>query len=186
MRHFSATAAGASSHERWTPRRIAKRRIKKGRSGTRAAFQFSAAMVSTSLLAPRLWLMYCLSVTGIHFFISSRNGRSLWAVTALGGRGSCAKGEHSHEHGRKIPASRLEPASNWRRLPQNPKTGASLLSLADYWVRRADECAARAQSISDPERHADMLRFAGMWLSLTEPIKDELRGAHELPPQRAA
>ncbi len=72
----------------------------------------------------------------------------------------------------------------------NPKTNASMLNLADYWVRRADECAARAQSMNDPERRADrradMLRFAGMWLSLTEPIKYELRGAYELPPQRAA
>jgi len=62
----------------------------------------------------------------------------------------------------------------------NPKT------LADYWVRRADECAARAQSINDPERRAGMLRFAAMWLSLAEPVKDELRGAYELPPRKAA
>jgi hypothetical protein len=68
----------------------------------------------------------------------------------------------------------------------NPKTGASLLNLADYWARRADQCAARAQSISDPEGRADMLRFAGMWLSFTEPTKDELRGAYEWPPQMAA
>jgi hypothetical protein len=68
----------------------------------------------------------------------------------------------------------------------NLKTTASMLNLADYWVRRADECAARAQSINDPERRADMLRFAGIWLSLTEPLKDELRGAYEWPRQRAA
>jgi len=68
----------------------------------------------------------------------------------------------------------------------NPKTGASTLNLADYWGRRADECAARAQSINEPERRADMLRFAGMWLSLAEPVKDELRGAYELPPRKAA
>jgi hypothetical protein len=66
----------------------------------------------------------------------------------------------------------------------NPKTNASMLN--DSWVRRADECAVRSQSMNDRERRADMLRFAGMWLSLTEPIKDELRGAYELPPQRAA
>jgi hypothetical protein len=68
----------------------------------------------------------------------------------------------------------------------NPKTGASLLNLPDGWVRRADEFAARAQSMDDPERRKDMLRFAGMWLSLTEPIKDELRGVYEWPRQRAA
>jgi hypothetical protein len=68
----------------------------------------------------------------------------------------------------------------------NPKTGASTLNLADYLVRRADECAARAQSIDEPERRADMLRLAGMWLSLTEPLKNELRGAYELPPRKVA
>ena len=51
---------------------------------------------------------------------------------------------------------------------------------------KAYDCASRAESINDPERRADMLRFAGMWLSLADPIKDELRGAYELPPQRAA
>ncbi len=65
----------------------------------------------------------------------------------------------------------------------NPKTNASMLNLAQYWGRRADECAARAHSMSDPERRKDMLRFAGMWLSLTEPIKYEFRGAYELPPR---
>ncbi len=86
----------------------------------------------------------------------------------------------------------------------NPKTSASMLNLAQYWVRlakeaerntqyglsgyqaKAWECAARAQSMRDPEQRADMLRFAGMWLSLTEPIKEPLRGAYELPPRRAA
>ena len=68
----------------------------------------------------------------------------------------------------------------------NPKTNTSTLNLAQYWGMRADECAARAQSMNDPERRKEMLRFAGMWLSLTEPVKYELRGAYELPPQRAA
>jgi hypothetical protein len=86
-------------------------------------------------------------------------------------------------------------------VTSNPKMNASMLSLAQYWVRlaeeaerntrygrsgyqaRAWECAARAQSLSDPEQRADMLRFAGMWLSLTEPIRhDHLRGAYELQP----
>ncbi len=78
-----------------------------------------------------------------------------------------------------------------------------MLNLAQDWVRLAEqaernnqyrlygyrakawECAARAQSVNDPERRADMLRFAGMWMSLTEPIKDDLRGAYELPPRLA-
>ena len=40
----------------------------------------------------------------------------------------------------------------------NPKTGASLLNLADYWLSQRMD--ARLVSISDPERRADMLRFA--------------------------
>jgi hypothetical protein len=93
---------------------------------------------------------------------------------------------------------------NLAEAAQNPKTGASMLNLAQYWVRLAEEaernrqyglsgyrakaweCASRAQSINDPERRADMLRFAGMWLSLSEPIKHELRGAYEMPPQKRA
>jgi hypothetical protein len=71
-------------------------------------------------------------------------------------------------------------------VTSDPKRGASLLNLAGYWAKRADECAARAQSISDPERRANMLRFAGLWLSLTEAAKEELPGAHEWPRQRAA
>jgi hypothetical protein len=86
----------------------------------------------------------------------------------------------------------------------NPQTCASLLNLAQYWVRLAEkaernhqyslsgyrakawECASRAQSVNDPEQRAELLRFAGMWMSLTEPIKADLRGAYELPPQLAA
>jgi hypothetical protein len=68
----------------------------------------------------------------------------------------------------------------------NLKTGASLLNLADYWAKRADECASRAQSVNDPEERAELLRFAGMWMSLTEPIEADLRGAYELPPRLAA
>jgi len=48
------------------------------------------------------------------------------------------------------------------------------------------ECLSLAESVNDPERRADLLLFARMWLSLTEPIKEDLRGAYELPPQLAA
>ena len=51
---------------------------------------------------------------------------------------------------------------------------------------KAWECAIRAQVVSDPEQRAELLRFARIWLSLTEPIDDELRGAYEFPPQAAA
>jgi hypothetical protein len=92
------------------------------------------------------------------FLFPSRNGRSLWAVIlTVGTRGSCRKG--------KFPMSTAEEYRRvgWHYLKlaeatSNPKTGASLLNLADSWAKRADECAARAQSISDPERRADMLR----------------------------
>src|SRR5262249_46776892 len=120
------------------------------------------------------------------FLFPSRNGRSRWAVIiTLGTRDSCRKG--------KFPMSTAEEyrrvAWHYLKLAEatsNPRTGASLLSLADYWAKRADEYAARAQSIRAPERRADMLRFGGLGLSLTEPAKDELGGAYECPRQRAA
>lgn len=43
-----------------------------------------------------------------------------------------------------------------------------------------------AESVNDPERRVDLLLFGRMWLSLTEPIEDDLRGAYELPPRLAA
>ncbi len=120
------------------------------------------------------------------FLFPSRNGRSLWAVIiTLGTRDSCRKGKSPMStavENRRVAWHYLKLAE----ATSNPKTGASLLHLADYWAKLADECAARAQSISDPERRADMLRVAGIWLSLTEPAKDELRGAYEWPRQRAA
>jgi hypothetical protein len=82
------------------------------------------------------------------FLFPSRNGRSLWAVIiTLGTRDSC----------RRIPMSTAEQYRRvaWQYLKlaeatSNPKTGASLLNLADSWAKRADECAARAQSIKHP------------------------------------
>jgi hypothetical protein len=93
----------------------------------------------------------------------------------------------------------------------NSQARTSLLNLAQYWVRLAElaernkkeygpakyygpawyqakarEYATRAQSVTDPGRRAELLRFAGMWLSLMEPIEGELRGAYESPPRLAA
>jgi hypothetical protein len=59
--------------------------------------------------------------------------------------------------------------------------------LAKFRFRaKAWECAARAQVVNDPEQRAELLQFAAMWLSLAQPMEEELRGAYELPPQRAA
>jgi len=77
-----------------------------------------------------------------------------------------------------------------------PRTSGSMLNFAQDRGRRtleverndhrlaayqskAWEYAVRAQSVSDPERRADMLRFAGMWMSLTEPIGD-FRSPYEM------
>jgi hypothetical protein len=44
---------------------------------------------------------------------------------------------------------------------------------------KAFELLSLAESVNDPERRADMLRFAQMWMSLSEPLPD-LRSAYEL------
>jgi hypothetical protein len=44
---------------------------------------------------------------------------------------------------------------------------------------KAFELLSLAESMNDPERRADMLRFARMWMSLSEPIPD-LPSAYEL------
>jgi hypothetical protein len=85
----------------------------------------------------------------------------------------------------------------------SPDTRASMLSLAQEWVRLAEqsersthyriagyrakawECMSIAESVNDPERRADLLLFGRLWMSLTEPLDGELRGAYELPPAQA-
>jgi hypothetical protein len=46
---------------------------------------------------------------------------------------------------------------------------------------KAWECMSLAESINDPERRADLLLFGRLWMSLTEPLRGDLRGAYELP-----
>jgi hypothetical protein len=57
---------------------------------------------------------------------------------------------------------------------------ARIVNLARSRYRaKAWQYAARAQVMRDLDQRTEFLRFSGMWLSLTEPIEDDLRGAHE-------
>ncbi len=47
------------------------------------------------------------------------------------------------------------------------------------------ELLSLAESMNDPERRADMLRYARMWMSLSEPMPD-LPSTYELPRSRAS
>jgi hypothetical protein len=42
------------------------------------------------------------------------------------------------------------------------------------------ELLSLAESVNDPERRADMLRYARMWMNLSEPMPD-LPSAYQLP-----
>jgi hypothetical protein len=44
---------------------------------------------------------------------------------------------------------------------------------------KAFELLSLAESVNDPKRRADMLRFAHMWMSLSEPMPD-LPSAYDL------
>lgn len=60
------------------------------------------------------------------------------------------------------------------------------MNAVDGYRAKAWECLSLAESMNDPERRADMLRFARMWMSLTEPIGDLPipRSPYELPSRR--
>jgi hypothetical protein len=96
----------------------------------------------------------------------------------------------------------------------NPQTRASMLGLAQEWVKlaeqaernsqyklteyrtkgygawargyraKAQDCTSLAESTQDPERRADLLLFARLWMTLTEPMPYDLRGAYEVPTER--
>ena len=44
---------------------------------------------------------------------------------------------------------------------------------------KAFELLSLAETVNDPERRADMLRYARMWMTLSEPLPD-LPSAYEL------
>jgi hypothetical protein len=45
---------------------------------------------------------------------------------------------------------------------------------------KAFDCLSRADTITDPEQRADMLRLAQMWMSLSKPLGD-IPGAYKFP-----
>ncbi len=58
------------------------------------------------------------------------------------------------------------------------------MNAADGYRAKTWECLSLAENMNDPERRADILRYARLWMSLTEPIPDlPLRLPYELPPQ---
>jgi hypothetical protein len=54
------------------------------------------------------------------------------------------------------------------------------MDAANEYRAKAWEYLSLAENMNDPERRADLLRFAKMWMSLAKPLGDVL-GAYELP-----
>ncbi len=81
------------------------------------------------------------------------------------------------EQNRSDPNFRLV-VGRWAILTDVP------VNVADGYRAKAWECLSLAESVNDPERRADLLRYARLWLSLTEPIGDLpiARSPYELPP----
>jgi hypothetical protein len=59
-------------------------------------------------------------------------------------------------------------------------TIAAAADNAYRYRAKARECLSLAECMTDPEERAEIIRFAGMWMSLAEPI-DEARGSYEFP-----
>ncbi len=60
-----------------------------------------------------------------------------------------------------------------------PERGA--MNRTNEYRAKGFELLSLAESMNDPERRADMLRYARMWMSLSEPMPD-LPSAYELKP----
>ena len=62
--------------------------------------------------------------------------------------------------------------------------GRGAMNRTNEYRAKGYELLSLAESMNDPERRADILRYARLWMSLTEPIPDlPLRLPYELPPQ---
>ena len=53
------------------------------------------------------------------------------------------------------------------------------MNRTNEYRAKAFEFLSLAESVNDPERRADLVRFARMWMSLSEPLPD-MRSAYEL------
>jgi hypothetical protein len=53
------------------------------------------------------------------------------------------------------------------------------MNRTNKYRAKAFEFLSLAETVNDPERRADLLRFARMWMSLSEPLPD-MRSAYEL------
>ena len=58
------------------------------------------------------------------------------------------------------------------------------MATANEYRAKAWECLSTAETMNDPERRAELLRFARMWMMLADPI-GELRGSFELDAGRS-
>jgi len=63
---------------------------------------------------------------------------------------------------------------------RQPQSGGAMNNRTNEYRAKGFELLSLAESTNDPERRADMLRFARMWMSLSEPMPD-LPSAYELP-----
>jgi len=53
------------------------------------------------------------------------------------------------------------------------------MNRTNEYRAKAFEFLSLAESVNDPERRADLVRFARMWMSLSEPLPD-MRSAYKL------
>jgi hypothetical protein len=54
------------------------------------------------------------------------------------------------------------------------------MKAVNVYRAKAFECLSLADCVNNPEERAEMVRFARVWMNLTEPI-EEARSAYELP-----
>ena len=52
-------------------------------------------------------------------------------------------------------------------------------AAANEYRAKAFECLSQAECMNDPERRAELLQYARLWMQLTEPIRAP-RGAYEV------
>ena len=57
------------------------------------------------------------------------------------------------------------------------------MAASNEYRAKAFECLSQAECMNDPEKRAEVLRFARIWIKLAEPI-EEAHAAYELPTRR--
>jgi hypothetical protein len=132
------------------------------------------------------WVLHSAAVSMEYAFHAVRSAHRPWASLAFSTLRHCTILNIGTVRGYRLPPIKYKFLIDggtrafvsffrlWDGGPSGdvPMVATNARNATDKYRAKAYELVSLAERASDPEQRADLLRFARMWMSLTEPIGD--------------